>query len=1093
MTIGTRTGTVAENSAQSTLAGTLPSGTTTGDVCIAVFAFPGTVAQFTGPSGWTALFTPINIASNTEVFAAYYRVSPPGAPSATTSGGTGRCSVLVQSYTGVDTTTPIDVAAHTTTATAATSVSETGVTTVTANARVVGAAMFDRSTVTAVTPSGYTADAATAIAGGRVTGLASKAQAAAGATGSTSWATTSPSAVDNVAFTVALRPAAVLFSGTAASTTTAAGDLVDQAPGISFTGAPASTTATTTPTLNLGAKLTAAASAGGATGTLGKLNLGLVMGGSRASTTTATAALSTISRVLTGILEIELVAGSGTYTDFSDRLDIESTPLAIRQGRPTVFDDVGSGTLTCSLFNDDGNIMPDNPAASMALTEGMRIRWTVSQSGNDYRRIWGWISDLVPGFPGSSSANIALTAVDALGVLATRKLRSNWTEAALALARANSVHVDALEAAGTAIGINATMTNYSPDTGASSGSYAYGSAPGLTFTQDRDTSCGPVVTSAPNSLGESNKTRPAIQASQKCVQWIVKTPSTQPAIGTPWIISSPHGATSATGIHIGVADNGAGRMKLVVYDVAATSILGTLFTDTPTGQWLLISCQENVSNTGKLDVTATVLADGTTLTTSSISFDVKNFREVEFPTTTGPTSAAAFGGVVAFARRAGLGYEDAVVNGPQGTIAQRLVDVEAACSALPVAWATTGTLTTQVVTGSWSDRYALEVLQELMRSGRGLAWARSRDSVIYAIGSDELRPATPIATIDTDRDCQGPPMLSRSVANRPTRIEVLSPGLQVVRVDTVAEAATNNPQRSKSVTTVCASDSDMNDLGDALLTRITKLRISQMTVDLTTGVTDHAAELFSESGALTGMFPTARVRAIVPTSHFGAPTRDYWLQGWTETYTPNRVTVTMDTDPCTTSTLVDLMDFTGSNGSSFPFPQFDFRADIAASGTALIQGNRGVVTTGANAFAETYARLAITQADIEMDGLVNLNSSASRSVIVTHSSAIPNPGYEIVIGTGGTCYLKRSGITVASWSESLTAVTDYGFRVRSIGGFVNVRVWLASGTEPGTWDLEYQDASPLTGTRCAIGSIADGVNATARAVTYDNIRITDGA
>jgi hypothetical protein len=73
----------------------------------------------------------------------------------------------------------------------------------------------------------------------------------------------------------------------------------------------------------------------------------------------------------------------------------------------------------------------------------------------------------------------------------------------------------------------------------------------------------------------------------------------------------------------------------------------------------------------------------------------------------------------------------------------------------------------------------------------------------------------------------------------------------------------------------------------------------------------------------------------------------------------------------------------------------------------------------------------------------------------------------------------------------MIAGLDYQFRIRAVGGYVLVRVW--SVTEPGTWDVLYVDPAPLSGTRCSLGSIADGTNATARAVTFDNITITDGA
>lgn len=92
----------------------------------------------------------------------------------------------------------------------------------------------------------------------------------------------------------------------------------------------------------------------------------------------------------------------------------------------------------------------------------------------------------------------------------------------------------------------------------------------------------------------------------------------------------------------------------------------------------------------------------------------------------------------------------------------------------------------------------------------------------------------------------------------------------------------------------------------------------------------------------------------------------------------------------------------------------------------------------------------------------------------------------------GQVLLEREAVTVATASKTLTAGTTYGVRIRTLGAYTNVRVWETSGGEIGTWDIAYEDATPPTGDRWAIGCLADGTNATARSADFDDITVTTG-
>jgi hypothetical protein len=1100
MTIGERTATI--NVSASVTSGnsfggsaSLPTGTASGEYTIAAFFMQGT--SIATPSGWTSLMTAQNIDS-TETMAVFGRQwsGSPAVPT-TTSNGTGRATLILHTITGADATTQPDVATHTSNyaGSGLTTYTDSGVTTVTQGCLAVSVAMVDSSTRTwTLNTAGWNLLAATTGAdGGRGAAMGSKAVGAAGSTGTVSWSV-SGAGIDGTVATLAFRPASVSVTGTSTSTTTITGN-VDK--GIGFDGTAASTSSISGAVLGLGAAITGTR-ASTSTGS-GTLNLGRQLAAAAASTSSITGALTVQSRVHVGTLEIELEPGTDVWTDFTTRLDMRSGALTVKHGRPTPYDDVGAATLTCGLFNDDGAITPDNPSAATPLVEGMRLRWTVSQSGNDYVRFFGWISELVPDFPGESTigARVAVTAVDALGLLGQRKLRSNWTELALAAARTAGTTGDAFEAAGTAIGWQAILTNYSTDAVPGVGSYAYsGSLPNLSFTSDRDTSVGPVVSASPDSDGNTNTAIVVFGSTVKSVQWLVKTPTQLPAAGTPWVISSVAVSVGTNLFNIACEDNGAGNMRLIVSNAAGSSSLGTLLNPVCHGQWVMIKVTQNASTSTRLDVTATQLGDGTSGTVSNINLDLQTATYLEFPSKVGANSACALGGVIGFgSRTVSLGYTEATVLGAQGAVSSRLADLQSAVDELPITWATSGTLDVSVVTGTWSSRTALEVLQELMRSNAlSVAWARPRDSTIYAIGYDVVRPSTVLATVDTDADCAGQPRLSRAQSTRPTRVQVDAPGISVVQVDADAEAGPGNPQRLKTLTTVVDSSTNAQTIGDLVLQQRTRLRITQMTVDLTAGATDHTATLFSEAGALSGLFPTCRIRAVVPSSHFGVQTRDYAVQGWTETYSARQVTVTIDTDPCPTTTLV-AETFTAANGTNLSTTSFPTSFGDATTGATFdVQSNRARIVSGGTG-NQAGKRTASTYADVEITGTVRVTGSAEAQVWWRMDSTGAN-GYGLVFSASGGVRVQQAvaGVLSTRYSAAdvggptIVAATDYSLRIRHVGQYLAVKAWDSAGSEPLAWGLLTTD-SLFT----AAGYVGLANWGTSTTSNFDTVTVTDGS
>lgn len=214
-----RTATVVETASGTSVTGTLPSDLVTGDLVVASFHMSSTVVGFTPPSGWTQFVAPTSNGVG-SIVAAYYRFDPPGGPQGTAS-GTGRQTVICQAYGGVDTATPIDVAA--TISTSGTSpLTVTQVTTVTNVARLLSGATIDASTGSWTTPPGMTSVKTHTSGVGRGGALADEIDATAGATGTRQWAFSVSQAM--VGYLTALRPTTTTVN---AETTTGAGTAFD--------------------------------------------------------------------------------------------------------------------------------------------------------------------------------------------------------------------------------------------------------------------------------------------------------------------------------------------------------------------------------------------------------------------------------------------------------------------------------------------------------------------------------------------------------------------------------------------------------------------------------------------------------------------------------------------------------------------------------------------------------------------------------------------------------------------------------------------------------------------------------------------------
>jgi hypothetical protein len=200
-----------------------------------------------------------------------------------------------------------------------------------------------------------------------------------------------------------------------------------------------------------------------------------------------------------------------------------------------------------------------------------------------------------------------------------------------------------------------------------------------------------------------------------------------------------------------------------------------------------------------------------------------------------------------------------------------------------IAEATGSNLIEPVVTGNWHDRNALEVANEIARSADAIIFQHPQEQQIWALGSNLQRQAQVAMTFGAEEDLLGTLSLARGVETRPTRILIDFPTGKATVIDAAAETATGGEQRLQRVITTLPDYEPAESLASALLSRVSAsaIEISQVSVDVETCANNVGESLceYSQPGTriqLTGL----------PATHFGATTRDAWIEGWTEHWDP---------------------------------------------------------------------------------------------------------------------------------------------------------------------------------------------------------------
>lgn len=198
--------------------------------------------------------------------------------------------------------------------------------------------------------------------------------------------------------------------------------------------------------------------------------------------------------------------------------------------------------------------------------------------------------------------------------------------------------------------------------------------------------------------------------------------------------------------------------------------------------------------------------------------------------------------------------------------------------------------------------------------------------------------------------------------------------------------------------------------------------------------------------------------------------------------------------------------WTGTTGAAWP-AQWTGTAGASGS-TATIQSNAGRLTfatvsgyatgrveylSGMSASADFDLTVTVTFATIQEEYL--LLAVRSSSDVFTSGYGVqlyPANGTAtcglVKLTTSGPVTLGAGDLTAGSWTASVARKV----RLRVVGTTLQVKVWDASGSEPGTWlstitDSTYS-ASGRVGMYCMTGNTTSG-----SFVTLDDLTVTDGA
>jgi hypothetical protein len=816
-------------------------------------------------------------------------------------------------------------------------------------------------------------------------------------------------------------------------------------------------------------------------------------------------------------LSVSIAFDGSTFVDVSQLLTPD--PVTLRFGRATEFDDITPAVASLALWNDDGDLTPDNPDSPHFpnVTEDKQIQIVVRRGARGWRRFIGWIRSIEPEFPTNYTAGskVRITAVDDMGLLARFPLITLWATAARFYASVTGDRWDAFRVAGDGAS-TADFDNITDFPGPKSvatvvaatnqrGTISFGTAEGLALEGS--------ASLAPASNASGAVIRVDLAGPMRALQFWMKLPSeVQTAGGTPQLdLVVFRDAKNANLGSIRLTNN-VGQQDIGWFNAAGTFVTQLAFS-TAENRWVRVTFQEDSANTTFTDI----FYDGGGLigggSVNNAGMSMTKVSTIWFGGLGGLVPKVEYSGILV------LGARDPLIPAAYGQIAGDVGD-----QLLSLSWLNTllprsiispfpaAQLAVQVKTGIWHDRNAVEVLQEIMRSSSGIFFARPRDSNMAVVPPDALYPAEPVLTIDAELDLLGAPSLRRAVDTRPTRVTVSHPQGSVTVIDEAAEVAASGQVRGLSTSTVCSRVEDAAAVGQAILERGgLGLRISRLVLDLESAAgQDPVPALFEDTTPLGGLFPTQRLRLLVPASHFGAASKDVHVQGWTEIYDPVAgCRIEADLSPAITEVAAGQASI-ASHTTVVKTP--------AAPGTMTIQRPAGVATGDlllAMHWADNDGSLATMTAPVGFTDRGSFTSSSGFGKVWTKTAGTAEPGsYDFASDTDARTHITLMRVTGADVTNPMLVSPTYASTAAVTSSHVASSVSPAAAgllvcswhfvvsPDPVTWTLpgpmtahgqlvqgasytqdivaSEQVASGATGTRTATSSISSSALGNAR-------------
>ena len=553
---------------------------------------------------------------------------------------------------------------------------------------------------------------------------------------------------------------------------------------------------------------------------------------------------------------------------------VGESSTSLHFGRNNAYSDIGTGTCSFALRNEDGRFTPRSTTSPYTphVKRGIPVRLSGNHGTGAVRVFTGTADNLAPTWPdrGLAGGIVTLSCTDLLADLEKITFVDRWTEEARAIARAGSTWCDipALTGDSSAITLdNDGVTTTTLGTCTVSGPPSFSSPQGLTLARSFTTTAG-----SASSIWVA--TQGAVQSANF---WI-----NLPTDVLPVITSAGGYVAIVGGVIIGVKmlDASTGIVDLVL---GVGSGLPTILADVADGAWRHIAMRPVV---GTPTTTLITVSDttGAVVATYTAAADMRG-------TSAGFGShTMTFAGIVLSGAAVGISTIRGLATGTDSLSAT----YAALQSYTPTvtSWALTGAEDPTIGEPTWAGRTPAAVLQQLARTVQGIGWCRP-DGTIELITDSVANPVVPVVTLQTEQDLDASvvPTWADAGTEQPTRV-VVSYATGATTVVNTTDEATGRRQEGPTVNTCAASVADAQTVGQAALAASDALRVSQLGIDLYASVQDVWA-------AFLGLFPTQLLGTSPwPVQMTGGTTDlDIAVQGWGVDISEEAWRYTLDCSP----------------------------------------------------------------------------------------------------------------------------------------------------------------------------------------------------